>query len=660
MTKISNKTAYPQQSPLTLNDYFPITDASTSGKVTKTTTLEQVQDLLFAGLSPEVGGTLKITPVNYTGELTSPAAVANQLTPALIIAQYEIVVFSVNGNKYILKLQDLTIGIAQPNIADSDFIMLAGFTKLGTGTNVLKGFNASTGKQEFYAIKSTGLDISIVTGDIVIESKEGQNLGESGQAIYKGLNPTSKLHEFHKIDSSDFTIELEDDVVKINNPVVVDTPRFYVNSGYDIGGTAPETGSPSKPYKTIQAAITAFIGTGTAQSPENEGAEIIIQKGVGYTFTGSFALNSCTIILEEGTTVVSNPATGNWLCDYDSLSTTEPASLKIILKESATLELNKSGFRNKGTSVDNSAFSDRKSIQIESSGGTIYQSTNDSVNTLYTIIESNYTTNNDFKNDSSSTFDVSGVMLSSLTQQIYKVGGNSVLIFNDVNFESGNPNVVVNTNLKCFEQIGGQVRKTSCEISSPTATKDVLYSSSKSATVICELFMVDCVFNVINVDAIFQNETSLQSTVNLKACKSLLSTISNVAKSPNVQWLNFISYNCIFDDGDIDSTEVDLTANNTISSSNIFGGRLVESLQVFNSRYSAVSSGLTKGNVFVNRKTVTAGSFVIGAEYQILTVGTTDFTLIGASENTVGVNFIATGVGTGTGTAYSHTLDILI
>jgi len=48
---------------------------------------------------------------------------------------------------------------------------------------------------------------------------------------------------------------------------------------------------------------------------------------------------------------------------------------------------------------------------------------------------------------------------------------------------------------------------------------------------------------------------------------------------------------------------------------------------------------------------VTAGSFVIGRRYKIETVGTTDFTLIGASANTVGVFFQATGVGTGTGTA---------
>ena len=48
---------------------------------------------------------------------------------------------------------------------------------------------------------------------------------------------------------------------------------------------------------------------------------------------------------------------------------------------------------------------------------------------------------------------------------------------------------------------------------------------------------------------------------------------------------------------------------------------------------------------------VTAGAFQIGAQYIISTLGTTDFTAIGASVNAVGIVFTATGVGTGTGTA---------
>jgi hypothetical protein len=48
---------------------------------------------------------------------------------------------------------------------------------------------------------------------------------------------------------------------------------------------------------------------------------------------------------------------------------------------------------------------------------------------------------------------------------------------------------------------------------------------------------------------------------------------------------------------------------------------------------------------------VTAGSFLTGTVYRILTVGTTNFIAIGAAANTVGVCFKATGAGTGTGTA---------
>lgn len=47
----------------------------------------------------------------------------------------------------------------------------------------------------------------------------------------------------------------------------------------------------------------------------------------------------------------------------------------------------------------------------------------------------------------------------------------------------------------------------------------------------------------------------------------------------------------------------------------------------------------------------TAGSFITGTKYKILFVGTTDFTAIGAAANDVGVEFTATGAGSGTGTA---------
>jgi hypothetical protein len=54
---------------------------------------------------------------------------------------------------------------------------------------------------------------------------------------------------------------------------------------------------------------------------------------------------------------------------------------------------------------------------------------------------------------------------------------------------------------------------------------------------------------------------------------------------------------------------------------------------------------------------ISAGSFIVGRVYTILVPGTTDFTLIGASDSEIGTSFTATGTGTGTGTANYSELD---
>lgn len=57
------------------------------------------------------------------------------------------------------------------------------------------------------------------------------------------------------------------------------------------------------------------------------------------------------------------------------------------------------------------------------------------------------------------------------------------------------------------------------------------------------------------------------------------------------------------------------------------------------------------GTYTITVPTTAGGSFVIGTEYVIATLGTTDFTLIGATQNVVGTVFTATGAGSGNGTA---------
>lgn len=75
-----------------------------------------------------------------------------------------------------------------------------------------------------------------------------------------------------------------------------------------------------------------------------------------------------------------------------------------------------------------------------------------------------------------------------------------------------------------------------------------------------------------------------------------------------------------------------------LGTSGITGNRLKNEVQ------------MTQFKLF-NVSTVTAGSFITGVTYTIATIGSTDFTTIGASANTVGVQFVATGAGAGTGTA---------
>lgn len=63
------------------------------------------------------------------------------------------------------------------------------------------------------------------------------------------------------------------------------------------------------------------------------------------------------------------------------------------------------------------------------------------------------------------------------------------------------------------------------------------------------------------------------------------------------------------------------------------------------------TTNITESTAPWNNSLFTAGAFVVGKSYSITAIGTTNFTLIGAAANTVGLIFTATGVGVGTGTA---------
>ena len=84
------------------------------------------------------------------------------------------------------------------------------------------------------------------------------------------------------------------------------------------------------------------------------------------------------------------------------------------------------------------------------------------------------------------------------------------------------------------------------------------------------------------------------------------------------------------------------------SSKVLYSKEIAPGLVIENGTWNAAS--VTTGTITPG--TVPAGSFVVGTNYVINTVGNTDFTLVGASANTAGIHFTATGISTGTGTAY--------
>jgi hypothetical protein len=77
---------------------------------------------------------------------------------------------------------------------------------------------------------------------------------------------------------------------------------------------------------------------------------------------------------------------------------------------------------------------------------------------------------------------------------------------------------------------------------------------------------------------------------------------------------------------------------------------------VVDTEYKILTVGTTDFTLIA--EPTTSGSFVIGREYKIVTAGTTDYTSIGSTDSVVDTIFTATGVGIGTGTAERTTLGL--
>jgi len=529
----------------------------------------------------------------------------------------------------VLELIDAQLSITPP-------VPTISITNVGAGEELYKGLS-NLGNYEFRTLVPGSDTVSIVqTADTIIIDFEAPvvtqrtysavNTGTTGIGVFRDATVGSINTQFNfkninsvntgtgtdllnavaqvgdtitisakRIASDSLIITETDGTINIETPTIVDIPRFIVNSA----SQAPtEDGTISKPFKTIQGALTAFVGTGTAIAPQFAGAEVVIQKGLGYSFTGNFNYNSLTIILEESTSIDSNPAVGDFICDYDALSDTS-SSIKIIIKEDASIILQKSGFRNSGTTTATNNFANSKSISI-SGMGSIRQVVNSNTNS-YRIFDSNYNATNSYNNDGAYQFTVSGIIIGTNTQSIYRIGGNSRIILEEVLISIQGSNTLPTTT-EFFNQVGGSAifSRANLEIIPVfSITLNRLFPISQSASVATTLVFNNCKLRG-KVLTLFENISVLQPSLQASSNTTEFFNCTNIIKSGSVFWTNCSMFNNVFQSGRPDFTQVDLTGANNYSTYNIFNSNVVENLRSFSSRAVAVASGLRKGEKFIN------------------------------------------------------------
>ena len=484
MARISRTDLYIYDGTVSDNDFVIGSDGDLLSK-TKSYRMKDLRDYLLAGLSPITGGTLKYSEYTYNGVITSPAAFFNALNPVFVVMPYNVVILSMNGDRYMLKLQDVTVGFNQTPITDSDFILLRGDVSLGDGLDVLKGYNVANKKHEFYSLKSTSLNLSketsssVETGNILIEVKTDINLniGVGSENVYKGYNSSNSKHEFKGIkdslsidvssDSTDVSLEVKEiaqnlgtgvpvytsfdtltkkhkfrglksntlNITSTTDDVNIEIPDFgantiYVNNKYT-GGSS--NGSKTKPYTTVSAAVTGYIGTGTRLAPEKAGYVLYVERGNGtYSETNlDLTIKNLIFYLERDTLLNITNGT-NWLVDLDAgAGATFGVNHSLNFYLYGEIYLYGNGFRSSGTNSTGS-YTNTSTIFIKGDGSinlllTPAEISSDGIvpTQRYTIISAGKVTPLN-QNGQQVTFKIDNITLYSASQRIIDLGGQFI------------------------------------------------------------------------------------------------------------------------------------------------------------------------------------------------------------------------------------------
>ena len=668
MARINRTDLYIYDGVVTDNDYIIGSDGDGTGANTRSYRMKDVRDFLLSGLSPSTGGTMRYTEYEYNGILTTPSAVVNLITPAFVVLPYHIFILNLNGDKYLLKLQDVTVGNLQTPVVDSNFILLRGDVSLGDGLDVLKGYNTSTKKHEFYSLKSTSLNLSketissIETGNILVEMKTDINLnvGVGSENVYKGYNAVNSKHEFKGVKDSlsidvsssttDLSLEIKESLqalgtgisvysefdntskkhkvkgLKSNtlsittstNDVNIEIPdlsanTIYVNNKYT---GLDSNGSKTKPYKTVTEGVTGYIGSGTRNAPEKSGYILYVERGIGYYSEDNLNLTIRNLIfyLEKETALIVNNRS-NWVVDFDasegaSFTTSHQTRLFIY----GIMYLKGNGFRNSGT-TSTTSYTNTSLISIEGDGFIHLilpddEKLSDPTLLRYTLISAGKI-NPLNANGYYQTFLIKDVTLYSQTQRILEICGQ-VVEFRNVDIASSYDTDVVLLDYKSILVTGGNLRLYSGSIGgSGVLKRNSLIYVEGAYTPLLEI--VDSKISGKFATFITFSHTNpifdYTDKIFLNGLYNIAYLVDSDALLKNLTSIeNTFSINQCNLSGFPLLKHVSSTANVKIaaSASNKIGAYIIDTLPEYGTRTAAVSAGLPTGARFINTNSSSA------------------------------------------------------
>ena len=641
-------------------------------------------------------------------EIRSFTKVGNLLT---IVQNINDIQLSIDEDALLIFLQDNTAVAQNYSVAN-----------VGIGTSLYKGNTTTPGNTQFdiKKINTVSLNITDNGDDITIDSNiyTVQNLGAEGSSVYAGDTPTVGGIQFNlkKIKSDTLAVTEDADNIIIETSIF-ELQDFIVDSRFS-GEVYEERGTYAKPFKDLDSAIVAYIGTGTRNSPQYGGNRILCTGRQEHNFTQNLSISGLILEVEEGTTITY---TGGdiYLIDFRTLQSSlggyagQTKNIFIEIKGAGRLIVSQllAYIVNSGDTVGSpnrynnvftihgttliSLYKESQFVSgIKRSDGSPWI-TNTYLATFYVggveeamiVSEGLSVTDPVADNAGRGNVVITNSNIYCISQQIIEINSGYVKIENSAMSNNYSSRIIIDPLIL----IGDTITETPIGSYTLPSYKPSLCLVEVNGVGTCDIFkgVLSKGFDITQSEAWFKLSSSdsklyIDSVENQPTDGGILAEnfISTGIYEPTIkikdtkfprEILNNIIQTTVnpFIKAEINNNNfvksppnnIDLTMDNNITVINVFNKKVKESLQIYNSRTVAMSAGLTRGNIFLNRKALSVTDMLKNNEYQILTLGSTsNWVGMGATAATVGLDFIYNGtppVGSG-GTVYSHKRDIVV